>query len=65
MKYNIRGNKLEVTKAINDYIESKLDKLDKYFKKENILANVLLKIRGNKQIIEVNKNMFPPEIERN
>ena len=53
MKYNIRGNKLEVTKSINDYIESKLDKLDKYFKKENILANVLLKIRGNKQIIEV------------
>ena len=53
MKYNIRGNKLEVTKSINDYIESKLDRLNKYFKKENIKTNVLLKIRGNKQIIEV------------
>ena len=53
MKYNIRGDKLEVTDAINNYVESKLDRLNKYFKEDNILANVLLRVRGNGQIIEV------------
>ena len=53
MKYNIRGDKLEVTNAINNYVESKLDRLNKYFKEDNILANVLLRVRGNSQIIEV------------
>lgn len=53
MKYNIRGDKLEVTEAIGNYVESKLDRLNKYFKEEDILANVLLRVRGNSQIIEV------------
>ena len=53
MKYNIRGDKLEVTDAINNYVESKLDRLNKYFKEDNILANVLLRVRGTSQIIEV------------
>ena len=53
MKYNIRGDKLEVTDAIANYVESKLDRLNKYFKEDEILANVLLKVRGNDQIIEV------------
>ena len=53
MKYNIRGDKLEVTEAIGNYVETKLDRLNKYFKEDNILANVLLKVRGNSQIIEV------------
>ena len=53
MKYNIRADKLEVTDAINNYVESKLDRLNKYFKDSDILANVLLKVRGNSQIIEV------------
>lgn len=53
MKFNIRGDKLEVTSAINDYVESKIGKLDKYFKDENIESNIVIKIRGNKQIIEV------------
>ena len=53
MKYNIRGDKLEVTDAIQGYIETKLDKLNKYFKEEDILANVLLRYRGNNGIIEV------------
>ena len=53
MKYNIRGDKLEITDAINNYVESKLDRLNKYFKEEEILANVLLRVRGNSQIIEV------------
>jgi putative sigma-54 modulation protein len=53
MKYNIRGDKLEVTSAINNYVESKLDRLNKYFKEDDILANVLLRVRGASQIIEV------------
>ena len=53
MKYNIRGDKLEITDAINNYVESKLDRLNKYFKEDDILANVLLRVRGTSQIIEV------------
>lgn len=53
MKYNIHGDKLVITDAINDYVESKLDRLNKYFKEDNILANVLLRAKGNRQIIEV------------
>ena len=53
MKYNIRGDKLEVTEAINNYVESKLARLNKYFKEDDILANVLLRVRGISQIIEV------------
>ena len=53
MKYNIRGDKLEITDAIGNYVESKLDRLNKYFKEDDILANVLLKVKGNSQKIEV------------
>lgn len=53
MKLNIRGDKLEITDAIRDYVEDKLGRLDKYFKGSNINANVLLKVKGNRQIIEV------------
>lgn len=53
MKFNVRGDKLIVTDAIKDYIETKIGKLDKYFKEDSITANILLKIRGNEQIIEV------------
>ena len=53
MKYNIRGDKMEVTDAINSYVETKLGKLEKYFKDESLNANVNLKVRGNRQIIEV------------
>lgn len=53
MKYNIRGDKMKVTEAIDDYVKNKLGKLEKYFKDETLKANVNLKIRGNRQIIEV------------
>ena len=53
MKYNIRGDKLVVTDAINNYAKSKLDRLNKYFKEDDILANVLFRVRGTSQIIEV------------
>ena len=35
MKFNIRGNKIKITPAINDYIISKIGKLDKYL--ENLI----------------------------
>ena len=53
MKLNIRGDKLEITDAIRDYVEDKLGRLDKYVKDSDINANVLLKVKGNRQIIEV------------
>ncbi len=53
MKYNIRGEKLVITDAIKDYTKEKLGKLDKYFKDDDITANVLAKVRGNSQIVEV------------
>jgi putative sigma-54 modulation protein len=31
MKFNIRGQNLEVTEPLNDYVEKKLSKLEKYF----------------------------------
>ena len=53
MKYNIRGDKMVVTDAIKDYAETKLGKLEKYFKDDEVTANVLTRVRGNSQIVEV------------
>ncbi|MEE0700304.1 MAG: ribosome-associated translation inhibitor RaiA [Bacilli bacterium] len=54
MKYNIRGEKVEITSAIRSYIEDKIGKLDKYFEKpETINANVVIKVRGKDQKIEI------------
>jgi len=54
MKYNIRGEKVEITPAIKSYIEDKIGKLDKYFENSSdINANVVIKVRGNEQKIEI------------
>ena len=53
MKYNIRGDKMLITDAIKDYTETKLGRLEKYFKDDDITANVLARVRGNSQIVEV------------
>lgn len=54
MKYIIRGEKVEITEAIKNYIMEKIGKLDKYFQTpDEIKANVLVKIRGKEQIVEV------------
>ncbi len=54
MKFNIRGNKLEVTKPIKEYIEEKIGKLNKYFENpEDIKANVVVRVHGIDQIVEV------------
>ena len=54
MKLNIRGDKMTVTPAMKTYITEKLAKMDKYFENpEEISTNVLVKVKGLEQIIEV------------
>ncbi len=54
MKLNIRGDKVTVTSAMKECLEENLEKLNKYFENpEDIEANVLVKVRGLEQIIEV------------
>lgn len=54
MIYNIRGDKILVTKAIKEYITDKLDRLNKYFDNpKEITANILVKVKGFEQTIEV------------
>ena len=54
MRYNIRGEKVEITSSIKSYIEDKIGKLDKYFENsENLDANVVIKVRGKEQKIEI------------
>ena len=54
MKLNIRGEKMTVTPAMKSYITEKLAKMDKYFENpEEISTNVLVKVKGLEQIIEV------------
>ena len=54
MKLNIRGEKVEITEAIKDYIESKLERLNRYFENSDELeAFVKVRIKGVEQIIEV------------
>lgn len=54
MRYNIRGEKVEITSSIRSYIEDKIGKLDKYFENPSDLdANVVIKVRGKEQKIEI------------
>lgn len=54
MLLNIRGDKIEVTDSIKNYIEEKLKRLDKYFENpEDLKANIVVRTRGVDQIIEV------------
>lgn len=54
MKFNIRGQKVEVTSAIKEYAEKKIGKLNKYFSNaDELTASILLKVRGKEQTVEV------------
>ena len=53
MKCKIRGEKIKVTSAIQEYVENKLSRLDKYFKSVDVEASVLIKVKGKEQAIEV------------
>ncbi len=51
MKIKITGKELKVTEALNDYVEKKLDRVEKYF--EDAEADVTLKTEKNAQIAEI------------
>ena len=51
MKIKITGKELNITEAINDYVERKLDRIDKYF--EDAEAEVTLRTEKNEQIAEI------------
>lgn len=53
MKVSIRGEKIEVTKSIKDYIEDKMGRLDRYFDNDNIECNVKIHVKNEEQSIEV------------
>lgn len=54
MEINIRGDKIEVTKAMKDYINDKLKRLEKYLEKsEEVRATVLIKVKGHYQTVEI------------
>ncbi len=54
MKFNIRGSKMKITPAINDYIEDKIGKLEKYLEySEEVTATVVVRSRGKDKIVEV------------
>ncbi|WP_028274377.1 ribosome hibernation-promoting factor, HPF/YfiA family [Atopococcus tabaci] len=49
LKYNIRGENIEVTAAIRDYVEKKVSKIEKYFDKvPEATAHVNLKTYSDK-----------------
>ena len=54
MEIIIHGDKIRITKAMNEYIDEKLGKLDKYLENsETVRANVLVKVKNNQQTVEV------------
>src|SRR5690625_6906323 len=54
MKYNIRGENIEVTGAIRDYVEKKVNKLERYFDTPPTSeVHVNLSVYNEEQQIEV------------
>ena len=51
MEIKITGKELKITEAINEYVERKLERIDKYF--ENASADVTVKTERNAQIAEM------------
>ena len=51
MEIKITGKELKITEAINEYVERKLERIDKHF--ENASADVTVKTERNAQIAEI------------
>ena len=50
LNFNIRGENIEVTPAIREYVESKIEKVERYFNEDlNANANVNLKVYNDRQ----------------
>ena len=54
MEIIIRGDKIEVTKAMKDYIKEKLKRLDKYLENSDaIRASVVVRVSSHRQTVEI------------
>jgi len=54
MEIIIHGDKIKITKAMNEYINEKLEKLDKYLENsDTIRANVIVKVKNHEQTVEI------------
>ncbi|NEU30223.1 ribosome-associated translation inhibitor RaiA [bacterium LRH843] len=54
MKFNIRGENIEVTPALRDYVEKKISKLERYFDTAPIAeAHVKMEVLNSQHIIEI------------
>ncbi|MFC0469936.1 ribosome hibernation-promoting factor, HPF/YfiA family [Halalkalibacter kiskunsagensis] len=54
MNYNIRGENLEITPALRDYVEKKVGKLERYFDTTPVAdVNVKMQVLNNQHIIEI------------
>ena len=50
LNFNIRGENIEVTPAIREYVEGKVEKVERYFNEDlNANANVNLKVYNDRQ----------------
>lgn len=57
MKFNIRSQKYEMTDAIKDYIQKKMERLNKYFDNpDDLNVNIVIKPKGIEQSMEVTIN---------
>ena len=66
MKYNINGKNIELTAALENAVEEKIVKLDKYFN-DNVTAQVTLSVEKLSHIIEItipfNGSVLRAEVE--
>ena len=45
IKYNVRGENIEITDALRDYVENRLEKLEKYFENDtDVIAHVNMRV---------------------
>jgi putative sigma-54 modulation protein len=57
MKFTVRGEKLEVTDSIREYVTDKLSKMEKYFDNpDDVSIKVIFSVRGREQKVEVTIN---------
>ena len=54
MEIYVRGDKIEVTKAIQDYAQEKLGRIERYLgDSSNVRATVVVNVKGHRQKVEV------------
>lgn len=54
MNITLRGDKIKITEAMQNYADEKLERLNKYFDdSDNVKANIVVKVQNYKQKVEV------------